>query len=353
MNLRKSGSAAGWPLLTLMSLSMGGLLIGLAIASSTASAHHSPSAFDTRKTITVTGVVTKYEWANPHVYVTIQTIVEGKAVELEVECPPPSMMTRMGWGRDTLRIGETLTIKGNPGRDSNSKGLLASTIARADSTLLDASSLGKQFGAATEGPKFVAANFSGAWLTQPNMQLVAQYGFPQAAQLTADGAQMLKSFDEKVMSPAVNCIPITAPASMIMPDMKHISMRSDAIVIAAEFDGASRTIHIKPSAQPSIPSHQGHSIGRWEGKTLVVESSQFAYHGLGNGLGVPSGPQKRLMEWFTPSADGTALTYRFELNDPQYLKVPRTGEVKWTFRPDLKFAVVPCDLDNARRFTRH
>jgi hypothetical protein len=330
------------------------LVLGIALVNPrTADAHHSPAAFDTRKTITVTGVVTKYEWANPHVYVTVEESVDGKTREWEVECPPPSMMNRMGWNKETLRIGETLSIKGSPGRESSSKGLLAATIQRADNVLLDASSLSKQFAASGDAPKFVATSLTGTWLTQPNMQLIAQYAFPQASQLTPEGTQMLKSFDEKIMSPAVNCIPSAAPITMLMPDMKHVAVSDGSITIRSEFDGAQRTILIKQAAHEPIPSHQGHSIGKWEGKTLVVETAQFAYHGLGNGLGVPSGTKKRLIERFTPSADGTSITYRFEMLDEQYLKAPKTGEVKWMFRPDLKFAPVPCDLDNARRFTRH
>jgi hypothetical protein len=318
-----------------------------------ADAHHSPAAFDTRKTITVTGVVTKYEWANPHVYVTLRQSVGDQIVELEVECPPPSMMARMGWNKETLRVGDALTITGSPGRESSSKGLLAGSIKRADSTLLDASHLSKLFAVSGDAPKFATKTLAGTWLTQPQIQLITQYGFPQVSQLTADGAQMLKSFDEATMSPAVNCIPTAAPLNMIMPDMKHVTLSKDAIVVRAEFDGAHRTIYLGSSAHDAIPSHQGHSVGKWEGNTLVVESTHFAYHGLGNGLGVPSGTQKRLIERFTPSADGTSMTYRFEMHDPQYLKAPKTGEVKWMFRPDLNFAPVPCDLDNARRFTRH
>jgi hypothetical protein len=319
-----------------------------------ASAHHSPAAFDTKKTITVAGVVKKYEWFNPHVYVTIeQTTADGKKVEWEVECQPPSMMSRMGWNKETLRIGDALSITGSPGRDPSSKGLLAGSIKRADSTLMDAATLAKQFSVPTDAPKFVAKGLAGTWLTEPKMQLIVQYGFPQASQLTPDGAQMLKSFDEATMSPAVQCIPSAAPLTMVMPDMKQVAVTDSAIVIRSEFDGAQRTIHFNPTVQGAIPSHQGHSVGKWEGKTLVVESTRFAYHGLGNGLGVPSGSKKRLIERFTPSGDGTSITYSFETHDPQYVKAPRTGEVKWTFRPDLKFAPVPCDLDNARRFTRH
>ena len=320
-----------------------------------ANAHHSPAAFDTRQTVTVTGSVTGYEWFNPHVYITLeQTTADGKQVKWEVECSPPSMMRRLGWSKETLRVGDALTITGSPGRAPGSHGLLAGTIKRADKTLLEASSIAKQFAPVANAPKFVAKSLAGTWLAQPPMTLIAQLSFPQASQLTAEGARLLKSFDEKKMSPAVNCVPYTAPTTMVLPDTKQISLRNGLIVIREEFDGGQRTIHLDQSTHDgAIPSHQGHSIGKWEGDTLVIDTSHFAYHGLGNGLGVPSGPTKHLVERLTRSADGTSLTYRFELEDPQYLKAPRTGEVKWFFRPDMPFAPEPCNLDNARRFLGH
>jgi hypothetical protein len=39
-----------------------------------------------------------------------------------------------------------------------------------------------------------------------------------------------------------------------------------------------------------------------------------------------------------------------ELEDPEYLTQPVTGEVQWPYRPDLEYVALPCDLDNARRF---
>jgi Family of unknown function (DUF6152) len=331
------------------------LAVAALVQPSATEAHHSPAAFDTRQSVTVTGTVTRYEWFNPHVYITIEQRTEdGSKKEWEVECSPPSMMRRLGWSKETLRLGDALTITGSPGRDPGSHGLLAGTIKRADETLMQAASFAKQLAPSADAPKFVAKSLAGTWLAQPTITLIAQLSFPQASQLTAEGARLLKSFDEKEMSPAVNCVPHTAPITMVLPDTKHVSLRDGVVVIRSEFDGAQRTIHLDQTThEGAIPSHQGHSIGKWEGDTLVIDTTNFAYHGLGNGLGVPSSPSKHLVERLTRSADGTSLMYRFELKDPRYLKAPRTAEMKWAFRPDMPFAPEPCNLDNARRFIRH
>jgi len=48
--------------------------------------------------------------------------------------------------------------------------------------------------------------------------------------------------------------------------------------------------------------------------------------------------------------DRTSMTYRFVLEDSGHLSAPVTGEVQSMYRPDVEFAPVACDLENARRF---
>ncbi len=93
----------------------------------------------------------------------------------------------------------------------------------------------------------------------------------------------------------------------------------------------------------------GHSIGRWDGGTLVVDTARFTPHRLGNGAGLPSGAGKHLVERFALNAEG-GLTYSFELEDPEYLKERVTGTSQWLYRPDVEYVATPCDRDNARRF---
>jgi hypothetical protein len=77
-------------------------------------AHHSFEAeYDSRKPITLTGVVTKVDWINPHAYVFLDTKGEdGTVKNYRVEMGPPYALVRGGWKRDTLKIGDTVTIEG-------------------------------------------------------------------------------------------------------------------------------------------------------------------------------------------------------------------------------------------------
>ena len=79
-----------------------------------ARAHHSFEAeYDSRRPITLTGVVTKVDWINPHAYVFIDAKgADGAVKNYRVEMGPPYALVRGGWKRDTLKIGDTVTVEG-------------------------------------------------------------------------------------------------------------------------------------------------------------------------------------------------------------------------------------------------
>src|SRR5687768_177508 len=89
---------------------IGALLLGV----TSLTAHHSFDAeYDSKKPFTVTGYVTKLDWINPHAYVYIDSKDESGAVKnYKIEMGPPYALARGGWKRDTLKIGDKVTVTG-------------------------------------------------------------------------------------------------------------------------------------------------------------------------------------------------------------------------------------------------
>ena len=86
----------------------------IVVTAALAAAHHSFDAeYDANKTATLTGIVTKVDWVNPHAYIFINTKDEaGATKEIRIELGPPYALVRGGWKRDTVKIGDKITVEG-------------------------------------------------------------------------------------------------------------------------------------------------------------------------------------------------------------------------------------------------
>ena len=99
-----------------MKLKTIGSLIGLSLALLAVKpvmAHHSFDAeYDSKRTTTIAGTVTKLDWVNPHAFVFIDTKDESGAVKtFKVEMGPPYALVRGGWKRDTVKVGDKVTVQ--------------------------------------------------------------------------------------------------------------------------------------------------------------------------------------------------------------------------------------------------
>jgi hypothetical protein len=108
--------------------------VGALLAAIPAIAHHSVSAeFDTTKPIKFTGTIKKVDWTNPHIYTHVEAKDEtGKLVVYRVEGGPPNSLFRQGWRKDTLKVGETVTVAGVRAKNLQSMNVGVASITTAD-----------------------------------------------------------------------------------------------------------------------------------------------------------------------------------------------------------------------------
>ena len=119
------------------------LAVFIGISSTVAFAHHSFAAqYDRNKPATLNGPVTKVDWINPHARFFVDSKdASGKVVNWEVELAAPAMLLRRGWTRNSLKIGETVTVNGSLAKDGSNL-LNATTVTLSDGKKVFAGSSG-------------------------------------------------------------------------------------------------------------------------------------------------------------------------------------------------------------------
>ena len=317
-------------------------LISLPVA-----AHHSRAIFDTERVVTIEGVVTEYEWSNPHVTVFVETTTESGDTEIwGFEGGATTYQRGRGWSSDMFAPGDYVIAEGNPMRTGGTTADVIS-VRKAGVTVVDDGFAGAVLEGDEPAP-MRADGLSGIWFVPPIDRRLANGS--ASLPLTSEGAEALASYDDETMNPQNECGTRTAPWLMTW-GVFRIEVSDRLITIRTEYDTVERTVHMDVTSHDGAAfSNQGHSIGRWEDEVLVVDTTHFADHRIGNARGVPSGSQKHLIERFELYPDGTGLTYHFELTDPEYLSAPVTGELQTEYRPDLGFEPIECDPEIARRF---
>ncbi|HSG63589.1 MAG TPA: DUF6152 family protein [Gammaproteobacteria bacterium] len=323
------------------------LLALLAAFAAPAAGHHSPAAFDRSTAAVLRGEVTRYDWKNPHVYIFVAgTDDSGQTGEWLVEADPTPLMTRSGWTASTVAPGDVVSIRMWPDRDPQRLHGLLVTLTKDDGT-----TLGMRAASPTDAAS-AASGISGVWDALPDFSvpIVDQDTNPPRS-FTEAGLRARAGYDPG-QNPMASCLAYPTPMLTVLPYLNEIEILDDRVLIKSELNGVVRTVYTDGRDHPADGPRtiQGHSIGRWEGQALVVDTRLFADYRLAHGRGIPSGAQKHTIERYALSPDRTRLDIEIRVEDPEFVVAPYTVSTSWKHAPERTLEPFDCDPENAGLF---
>ena len=174
--------------------------------------------------------------------------------------------------------------------------------------------------------------------------------------LTRAGQASIATYDHDRDNPTAICNGYGLLAGLTSPHyLNEIEILDDRVIIRDEWFDAERIIYTDGREHPvgGERARLGHSVGHWDGDTLVVDTRLFARHRSPFGIGLVSGVDKHIIERYSLNDDGRSLTLEVFLEDPEFLADSFSGTLNWDYTPDFEFYRYDCDPEVATRFTLH
>jgi hypothetical protein len=281
-------------------------------------------------------------------YLIVETIgPDGKPALVEGEGLGITQALVDGLDRDALKPGTPVVVRANPNRGGWGKQVRIQDVTTQDGVI-------HPFYAANRRTRTLtpAESIEGHW-APARAALGAAFGAmgrwpvtPQAravqAELAADGL----------------CMTEPTPVLSILDELRTIEVGDDEVVLRFDNTGdhVERVVHMGAQHPANVqPSVHGHSVGRWEGESLVIDTIGFEPNLSGVALNVPSSAGKHTVERLTLTEDKLRLRYEVTIEDPVYLSAPATLTQQWDHRPDLEFSqnTGACDPEVANRYKDH
>jgi hypothetical protein len=323
-------------------------------ASSSAFAHHSGAAYDMTRQVTIEGTVATLSWSNPHIMMTLQTKgPDGSPLVQEIEVMSVAQARGLGLRREAISPGARVVVLASPSRRGSGRAFRRE-VTTSDGARMPLTSFAG-FSAAPP-PAAEARDLAGGWApTVDSFRKVVAAG--SAARINEAGRAAKEEAMSRYQAPGGAgvgiCERIAPPLLHVFPDLRTIEIADGTVVIRTETNGVmqERIVHLDQDVHPAgfEPSVEGHSIGRWEGATLVIDTVGFAPSWKPDLLFLPTHAGTHLVEKLTLEQDRRHLDYEFTVDVPAYLVEPATFRATWDYRPDLEPSGAACDPEAARR----
>ena len=311
------------------------LLGGLALAE-IALAHHSFAPhFDSSKPVRISGEVTEFEQRNPHAYLHIAAVDEnGQTREYVCESHGVTQLTRNGISPSMLSQGTTVTVTGSQAR-RDPYACFFDTVEFADGRVLNVNGPGGRGptvapapGATVAGSGPPRTDMYGTWMLVPANRPTSGPQ-PMLDFLTPAGEAAVAAYDPFVDDPTYRCDPVAIRRVWFAPGTPlAIRREGDRVILRFEWMDVERIVDLAADSHPvdGPRTTLGHSIGHFDGDTLVIETANYSAGVLSQYVEMPGQPTRGLLHSdaltsverlrFDAAAQQVELT--IELSDPVY-----------------------------------
>jgi hypothetical protein len=324
------------------------LLLPFALA-----AHHSVNAFyDIDDPIAVEGTLTSVRWANPHVQLQMERVrPDGETETWEIDSGGPTLLRRLGVTADLVEVGDRVRISGYPSKHRD-KEMIGVSIGLPDGREMPMfPTLASRFGhELRSGVHITAEAAARSERTAHGIFRVWTAGRdadqpPFEPSFTAAALAGRAAYDPLTDDPSLECIPPGMPSVMDNPFPIAFEERGDTIVLKLEIWDVVRTIYMSDDSAnfEHDAAPLGHSVGRWEGNTLVVETTDIDWPYFDHD-GTPQGSAMHVVERFRLGEAESRLDYELTMTDPETLAEPAIRHAYWVWVPGEALQAYNCTL---------
>jgi hypothetical protein len=328
-------------------------IVGVMLAASNAAAHHSFAPhFDRSRSLDISGTVKEYEARNPHSYLHVNAVDEnGRTREYVCESHGVTQLSRIGITPQLLKAGTKVRVTGPLSRHSPYM-CFFETIELADGRILNVNGPGGSQQTPIQAKLPPRKDVFGTWLLAPVSK--RSTGGPQPKmELTPAGEKAVAAYDPFKDDPVFRCDPVAVARVWQAPSTPLEIVRNGAdVVLHHEWMDVRRVIHMNVKTHPKdgARSSLGHSIGHWEGDTLVIETGNYSAGVLEQYVERQGQPTKGLLyspalttvERLHVDAERQRLVVEVDMTDPEFFKQP-VGRQTMEYSPsDLKIEPFKC-----------